>query len=58
MALTCEEQCVYEQFFLSAYSSPWVPAGLHGGQGTVQWVISELYGILVLPDGLNQFGKP
>lgn len=44
---------MYEQIFLNASSPPPGPTGLHGAQ----WLISELYGILVLPDGLNQFGK-
>lgn len=62
MALTWEEQCVYEQIFLSAYSSPPPPSlqvfmGGTAGDGS-QRVMSELYGTLVLPDGLNQFGKP
>lgn len=53
-----------KRFFLSAYSSPHPhpgPAGLHGGNGEgdgSQQVMSELYGTLVLPGGLNWFWKP
>lgn len=64
MALTWEEQGVYEKIFSECIFIPPPPPracrsswGERGGDGSQQ-VMSELYGTLVLPGGLNWFWKP